>query len=223
MTSRVLVSSSSSSSSAVAAAAFLPRIPNPCANPSHRGAPPCGAALWRHHSGRAVTTAAAAAATGDHWGAEYHGGGGGRGGKSAAGPGVQCDVDVVSWRERRVFASVAVAADVDTVWRVITDYERLAEFIPNLVHRSTFYLSFSCVIANSRMLIEGLIGGNLCVVRQRSGRIPCPHQGRVWLEQRGLQQALYWHIEARVVLDLKEVPDAVREVITLTSFLLCCN
>uniref|UniRef100_A0A0E0GW55 Coenzyme Q-binding protein COQ10 START domain-containing protein n=1 Tax=Oryza nivara TaxID=4536 RepID=A0A0E0GW55_ORYNI len=175
MTSRVLVSSSSSSSSA-AAAAFLPRIPNPCANPSHRGAPPCGAALWRHHSGRAVTTAAAAAATGDHWGAEYHGGGGGRGGKSAAGPGVQCDVDVVSWRERRVFASVAVAADVDTVWRVITDYERLAEFIPNLVH---------------------------------SGRIPCPHQGRVWLEQRGLQQALYWHIEARVVLDLKEVPDAV--------------
>uniref|UniRef100_A0A0E0P3N0 Coenzyme Q-binding protein COQ10 START domain-containing protein n=1 Tax=Oryza rufipogon TaxID=4529 RepID=A0A0E0P3N0_ORYRU len=176
MTSRVLVSSSSSSSSAAAAAAFLPRIPNPCANPSHRGAPPCGAALWRHHSGRAVTTAAAAAATGDHWGAEYHGGGGGRGGKSAAGPGVQCDVDVVSWRERRVFASVAVAADVDTVWRVITDYERLAEFIPNLVH---------------------------------SGRIPCPHQGRVWLEQRGLQQALYWHIEARVVLDLKEVPDAV--------------
>uniref|UniRef100_A0A0D3FR46 Coenzyme Q-binding protein COQ10 START domain-containing protein n=1 Tax=Oryza barthii TaxID=65489 RepID=A0A0D3FR46_9ORYZ len=133
MTSRVLVSSSSSSSAA-AAAAFLPRIPNPCANPSHRGAPPCGAALWRHHSGRAVTTAAAAAATGDHWGAEYHGGGGGRGGKSAAGPGVQCDVDVVSWRERR---------------------------------------------------------------------------GRVWLEQRGLQQALYWHIEARVVLDLKEVPDAV--------------
>jgi hypothetical protein len=49
---------------------------------------------------------------------------------------VQCDVDVVSWRERRVFASVAVAADVDTVWRIITDYERLADFVPNLVHRS---------------------------------------------------------------------------------------
>jgi hypothetical protein len=51
---------------------------------------------------------------------------------------VQCDVDVVSWRERRVFASVAVAADVDTVWRIITDYERLADFVPNLVHRSAF-------------------------------------------------------------------------------------
>ena len=51
---------------------------------------------------------------------------------------MQCDVDVVSWRERRVFASVAVAADVDTVWRIITDYERLADFVPNLVHRSAF-------------------------------------------------------------------------------------
>ena len=52
--------------------------------------------------------------------------------------GVKCDVDVVSWRERRVLASVAVAADVDTLWQVITDYERLADFIPNLVQRSAF-------------------------------------------------------------------------------------
>jgi hypothetical protein len=50
-------------------------------------------------------------------------------------------------------------------------------------------------------------------VRDCSGRIPCPHEGRIWLEQRGLQQALYWHIEARVVLDLQEVPDSVRAVI----------
>jgi hypothetical protein len=49
-------------------------------------------------------------------------------------------VDVVSWRERRVVGSVAVAADVDTLWQVITDYERLADFIPNLVHRSAFLL-----------------------------------------------------------------------------------
>ncbi|PKA64776.1 hypothetical protein AXF42_Ash016807 [Apostasia shenzhenica] len=42
----------------------------------------------------------------------------------------------------------------------------------------------------------------------RSGRIPCPHPGRIWLEQRGLQRALYWHIEARVVLDLQEFPDS---------------
>nr|BAJ93672.1 predicted protein [Hordeum vulgare subsp. vulgare] len=151
------------------AAPFLPRTPSPALLSRHRGSSP---------GGRAV--AASAAATGDHWGADdqqhhreqrQH-----RGGTRRAGPSVQCDVDVVSWRERRVFASVAVAADVDTVWRIITDYERLADFVPNLVH---------------------------------SGRIPCPHEGRIWLEQRGLQQALYWHIEARVVLDLREVPDAV--------------
>ncbi|XP_020705996.1 uncharacterized protein LOC110116660 isoform X1 [Dendrobium catenatum] len=84
---------------------------------------------------------------------------------------VHYEVDVVSWRERRIRAKVLVHADVDTVWTVLTDYERLADFIPNLIY---------------------------------SGRIPCPHPGRIWLEQRGLQRALYWHIEARVVLDLQE-------------------
>ncbi|KAL9268154.1 hypothetical protein AKJ16_DCAP16876 [Drosera capensis] len=86
---------------------------------------------------------------------------------------VKCEVEVVSWRERRIRAEIEVNADVESVWNVLTDYERLADFIPNLV----------------------------C-----SGRIPCPHPGRIWLEQRGLQRALYWHIEARVVLDLKEFP-----------------
>ena len=42
-----------------------------------------------------------------------------------------------------------------------------------------------------------------------SGRIACPHPERIWLEQRGLQRALYWHIEARVVLDLQEFPISV--------------
>ncbi|KAJ6798500.1 Uncharacterized protein M6B38_212265 [Iris pallida] len=89
---------------------------------------------------------------------------------------VHCEVDVVSWRERKIKARVLVNADVDSLWDVLTDYERLADFIPNLVY---------------------------------SGRIACPHQGRIWLEQRGLQQGLYWHIEARVVLDLQEFPDLV--------------
>ncbi|KAG2533975.1 hypothetical protein PVAP13_9NG198200 [Panicum virgatum] len=163
------------------AASFLPGILNPSASPNPR-APlrSAAAALSRGPcpSGRSVA-AAAAAATGDHWGADhYHVGG--RATSPEAGAraahGVKCDVDVVSWRERRVLASVAVAADVDTLWQVITDYERLADFIPNLV---------------------------------QSVRIPCPHEGRIWLEQRGLQRALYWHIEARVVLDLQEVPDSI--------------
>nr|CAB3492538.1 unnamed protein product [Digitaria exilis] len=161
------------------AASSLPGIRNPGANPGPRAPLRSSATLWLGASGRSVA-AAAAAATGDHWGADHYQGGGGRVGSSEsasrAAHGVKCDVDVVSWRERRIVGSVAVAADVDTLWQVITDYERLADFIPNLVH---------------------------------SGRIPCPHEGRIWLEQRGLQRALYWHIEARVVLDLQEVPDSI--------------
>jgi hypothetical protein len=42
-----------------------------------------------------------------------------------------------------------------------------------------------------------------------SGRIPCPFPGRIWLEQRGFQRAMYWHIEARVVLDLQEFLNSV--------------
>lgn len=98
-------------------------------------------------SGRSVA-AAAAAATGDHWGADhYHGGGHASSQEAAAraAHGVKCDVDVVSWRERRVLGSVAVAADVDTLWQVITDYERLADFIPNLVQRSAVFSPFSCL------------------------------------------------------------------------------
>ncbi|KAL8546764.1 hypothetical protein ACS0TY_006474 [Phlomoides rotata] len=85
---------------------------------------------------------------------------------------VKCEVEVISWRERRIRAEISVNADVESVWYALTDYERLADFIPNLVS---------------------------------SRRIPCPHLGRIWLEQRGLQRALYWHIEARVVLDLQEL------------------
>ncbi|XP_065874877.1 uncharacterized protein [Euphorbia lathyris] len=86
---------------------------------------------------------------------------------------VNCEVQVISWRERRIKAQITVYADIQSLWSALTDYERLADFIPNLV----------------------------C-----SGRIPCPHPGRIWLEQRGFQRALYWHIEARVVLDLQEFP-----------------
>ncbi|GAV66099.1 Polyketide_cyc domain-containing protein [Cephalotus follicularis] len=91
---------------------------------------------------------------------------------------VHCEVEVVSWRERRIKSEISVNADVDSVWNALTDYERLADFIPNLV----------------------------C-----SGRIACPHPGRIWLEQRGLQRALYWHIEARVVLDLQECPNSAND------------
>lgn len=48
---------------------------------------------------------------------------------------VHCEVDMISWRERRIKAEISVNADIDSVWNALTDYERLADFIPNLVSR----------------------------------------------------------------------------------------
>ncbi|CAA7027056.1 unnamed protein product [Microthlaspi erraticum] len=135
----------------------------------------------------AVSTAASAAIGGSKcYGARNGAGRGDNGSRRESGVGffeddergerkVRCEVDVISWRERRIRGEIWVDSDSQSVWNVLTDYERLADFIPNLV----------------------------C-----SGRIPCPHPGRIWLEQRGLQRALYWQIEARVVLDLHECPDS---------------
>lgn len=50
---------------------------------------------------------------------------------------VHCEVEVISWRERRIKAEILVNADVESVWDALTDYERLADFIPNLVCRYT--------------------------------------------------------------------------------------
>ncbi|GMP26468.1 hypothetical protein CsSME_00002890 [Camellia sinensis var. sinensis] len=43
---------------------------------------------------------------------------------------VNCDVEVISWRERRVKAQILVNADIESLWNALTDYERLADFIP---------------------------------------------------------------------------------------------
>lgn len=48
---------------------------------------------------------------------------------------VKCEVEVISWRERRVKAEIVSNADVGSVWDSLTDYERLADFVPNLVSR----------------------------------------------------------------------------------------
>ncbi|XP_034691919.1 uncharacterized protein LOC117919017 isoform X2 [Vitis riparia] len=50
---------------------------------------------------------------------------------------VHCEVEVISWRERRIKAEILVNADIESVWDALTDYERLADFIPNLVCRSS--------------------------------------------------------------------------------------
>lgn len=48
---------------------------------------------------------------------------------------VRCEVDVISWRERRIRGEIWVDSDSQSVWNVLTDYERLADFVPNLVCR----------------------------------------------------------------------------------------
>lgn len=48
---------------------------------------------------------------------------------------VHCEVEVISWRERRIKAEIKVDADIESLWNALTDYEHLADFIPNLVWR----------------------------------------------------------------------------------------
>lgn len=56
-------------------------------------------------------------------------------GETGRGRKVQCEVVVISWRERRIKAEMLVDADIESVWNALTDYERLADFVPNLVSR----------------------------------------------------------------------------------------
>ncbi|MBX2863454.1 MAG: cyclase, partial [Leptolyngbyaceae cyanobacterium MAG.088] len=35
-------------------------------------------------------------------------------------------------RQRQIVASVAIPRSLDQVWNVLTDYERLSDFVPNL-------------------------------------------------------------------------------------------
>ena len=52
---------------------------------------------------------------------------------------VHCEVEVISWRERRIKAQISIHAHIQSVWNALTDYERLADYIPNLVSRFLLY------------------------------------------------------------------------------------
>lgn len=78
-------------------------------------------------------------------------GGGGGGGERK----VHCEVEVISWRERRIKAEISVNADVDSVWNALTDYERLADFIPNLVCRYNFNANY--------FILSLIIKSNICM------------------------------------------------------------
>ncbi|KAL0381357.1 UNVERIFIED_CONTAM: hypothetical protein Sangu_0200000 [Sesamum angustifolium] len=79
---------------------------------------------------------------------------------------VKCEVEVISWRERRI--------------------KLRYQLILMLSPCGMLSLTMKGLLISSQILSAG----------------------RIWLEQRGLQRALYWHIEARVVLDLQEFPNS---------------
>jgi ribosome-associated toxin RatA of RatAB toxin-antitoxin module len=53
-------------------------------------------------------------------------------GEAIAAANVKISTEKRPARERRILASVVIPAPVEKVWQVITDYERLADFVPNL-------------------------------------------------------------------------------------------
>ncbi|XP_057980506.1 uncharacterized protein LOC131166188 isoform X2 [Malania oleifera] len=46
--------------------------------------------------------------------------------------GVDVEIEKVGKNSRRIHSSVAIKAELCTIWNVLTDYERLADFIPGL-------------------------------------------------------------------------------------------
>lgn len=79
---------------------------------------------------------------------------------------VRCEVDVISWRERRIRGEIWVDSDSQSVWNVLTDYERLADFIPNLVCRyfTQYYplFFFQILIIICIILLNNLKRSNFC-------------------------------------------------------------
>ena len=50
-------------------------------------------------------------------------------------------VDAAPGNARRIYTGVDINADVDTVWNLLTDYEGLAEVVPNLVSNEVVQLT----------------------------------------------------------------------------------
>ncbi|NJL85843.1 MAG: cyclase [Leptolyngbyaceae cyanobacterium SM1_1_3] len=73
-------------------------------------------------------------------------------------------------KQRRICARICIPRSLEQVWQVLTDYEHLADFVPNLA---------------------------------KSVRLAAP-EGKIWLEQVGIQCFLNIQFCARVVLDMEE-------------------
>lgn len=48
-------------------------------------------------------------------------------------PGVEIEIEVLPARQRRISARILIPAPADPIWQVLTQYESLPDFLPNLV------------------------------------------------------------------------------------------
>ncbi|MGD1906102.1 MAG: SRPBCC family protein [Leptolyngbyaceae cyanobacterium] len=53
-------------------------------------------------------------------------------GESTVLPSVDISTEVLEGRSRRIKATIAVPGSLEQVWQLLTDYDRLSDFIPNL-------------------------------------------------------------------------------------------
>lgn len=79
--------------------------------------------------------------------------------KAACASHVEISTEKKPDRERRIFASILIPQPIEQVWQVITDYERLADFVPSL--------TYSRLLPNSegRIRLEQI--GAQCFLRVR--------------------------------------------------------
>ena len=90
---------------------------------------------------------------------------------------ISLKIEKLEGRQRQIQAQINLPYTMEQVWQVLTDYESLAEFVPNLV---------------------------------KSQRLNHP-EGKIRIEQIGVQNALFLNFSARVVLDMEEnFPHALR-------------
>jgi len=90
---------------------------------------------------------------------------------------VEVETTKLGGRQRQIRAALRLPYTAEQIWQVLTDYDSLADFIPNLV---------------------------------KSQRLGHP-EGRIRLEQVGMQKALMIDFSARVVLDMEEdFPQEIR-------------
>ncbi|GAB5036823.1 oligoketide cyclase lipid transport protein [Nannochloropsis oceanica] len=108
-----------------------------------------------------------------------------RGGKSEDGEEVLVNIESPSANVRRISSSIVINRPVQDVWRILTDYDNLAEYVPNLTQ--------------SRL------------VNTPAGWQPRSKNKEVRLFQEGAQTIIGFNFKASLTMDMEEVFEDVDE------------